>query len=139
MKKYYILEIILEIVALISFIAFLIYKKDEDILEYKYYIYTVVYIGIIVPLIHLVVHMIKQIKINKYLGYKFDPIMSYFCMLVFGFIYLIMVNISSTIFYKINVLLWILIPFIYVVLIYFGLKLEKKDNKKIDKSKLGKN
>jgi len=131
MKIYHIIEAILQVIAFIVILLVLVFNQNKINLEYFNYKIVLIYFGYVIPVIHIIMILIKQLSVKRYLGSKYDSIMSYFIVLVSGFIHILLIyNIDSNTFNKIHILFWLLIPLIYIVFILCGILLEKRDIKK---------
>lgn len=129
MKKYQIIECLLYVICLISYIVFLVLNKDKGI----YFIFKSYYIvlGFIVPVIHIVMILLKQILVKSYLGYKYDSIMTYFVVIINCLFSIIFRRfITEEIFNKTSCLYFIFEVIVYIVLIVIGIKLEKNEKNK---------
>lgn len=134
MKKYIIFEVLTQIIALVGYIIFICVNQNRDNLIYFNYISCLVYFGYIIPSIHIIWILIKQIRLKEYLGSKYDSMFSFYAVIAFAFIHMLLIYyISEEVLVKYIVVFVLLIPFIYSLFISLMIIFEKRDNKRLKK------
>lgn len=134
MKKYIIFEVLTQIIALVGCIIFICVNQNRDNLIYFNYISSLVYFGYIIPSIHIIWILIKQIRLKEYLGSKYDSMFSFYAVIAFAFIHMLLIYyISEEVLVKYIVVFVLLIPFIYSLFISLMIIFEKRDNKRLKK------
>ena len=132
MKKYEIFEILTHILISLIAVIVMINLKNIDNFEYHAFLVFIVITGFVLPLVHVLYILIKQIRIKEYVSKRYNSIGCYGFVFSIGVLYIIVYYVISVEwFYKLHILFWI-IPFvIYISLFITFFLLQKKDDKKI--------
>ena len=128
MKKRLLIEFCMFTIALIIYIAVLSLKKDLS--DFDYYLEFILFSGLIFPLFHLISILIYELNDKAYLSKRYDSVMTYFIILISGFVYIVTKYTLNTVFDKIKYLMWVIPLLIYITCITLGVILQKKDDKK---------
>ncbi len=132
MKKYIIGEVITQIIGFIIYLVILLNNQNHEALMRFNHITSLIYFGYVILSIHIVFILIKQIRLKEYLGSKYDSMFSFYAVIAFAFIHMLLIYyISDEILEKYLAIFIILIPFIYSLFISLGIIFEKRDNKKL--------
>lgn len=139
MKKYNIAEIITQCLGLIIYVIVLIFNQNKDNQIYFNYVTSLIYFGYVIVTIHIIFILIKQIKLKSYLGSRYDSQFSFYAVICFGFIHILLIYyISEDVLIKFLPIFILLIPFIYSLFITLGIIFEKRDKKLAKNIKLNK-
>ncbi len=128
MFKRVLIEGTLFILTILSYVLYLFLNKSNTDLDF--FLSYVLFIGLILPLAHLFGILIYQVINKGYISSKYDSLMTYFIILINGFVYIITKYTLANVFNNIKYLMWIIPIIIYITLIITGIIMEHKDKEK---------
>ncbi len=132
MKKYLIFEIICHILAVAIGVIVMANLSHIENYEFYFFIVLTMILGFLLPIIHVVFILVKQLKIKEYIPKRYNSLSCYGFMFLVGGYYIIMnYLVPIDVFYKFHILFWIIPILLYVILIPIFVLLQIKDDKKI--------
>ncbi len=133
MKKYIILEVISQIIAFIVYLTVILTNQNRANVVYFNYMTSLIYFGYVITSIHIIWILVKQIRLKEYLGSKYDSMFTFYAVITFAFIHILLIYyISEEILVKYIVIFILLIPFIYSLFISLLIIFEKRDQKRLN-------
>ncbi len=133
MKKYIILEVISQIIAFIVYLTVILTNQNRANVVYFNYMTSLIYFGYVITSIHIIWILVKQIRLKEYLGSKYDSMFTFYAVIAFAFIHILLIYyISEEIVVKYIVVFSLLIPFIYSLFISLLIIFEKRDKKRLN-------
>ncbi len=133
MKKYIILEVISQIIAFIVYLTVILTNQNRENVVYFNYMTSLIYFGYAITSIHIIWILVKQIRLKEYLGSKYDSMFTFYAVIAFAFIHILLIYyISEEILVKYIVVFILLIPFIYSLFISLLIIFEKHDQKRLN-------
>lgn len=139
MKKYLKIELIINIIVLLTIIPIIILiSLNSNNIMYYNYLTILCYLTLVIPMSLLFCELYNVAKIDDYKHYNYFNVCMLFIIILGIGIYLILVNTSKTYFYKFNILYFIALILAIISPIIICIYLEKKSNKQIKEKTLKK-
>lgn len=106
-----------------------IFKGFESLNEYLVYMSLNVYLGMVLPLIHIIFLLIKEATSKEIVTSKYESSKYFIIMVSEGFLYYLVLHFLKNYFEKIHIILWILIPLIIIVVFVVFYYVQKNSKK----------